>query len=31
MEAYEVAGNGSGFQQPTRTSLEIFRPCSVEG
>ena len=31
LEAYEVAGNGSGFQQPTRTSLEIFRPCSVEG
>ena len=31
LEAYEVAGKGSGFQQPTRTSLEIFRPCCVEG
>ncbi|MGB2866665.1 MAG: hypothetical protein WBC05_25265, partial [Sedimentisphaerales bacterium] len=30
LEAYKVAGKGSGFQQPTRTSLEIFRPCSVE-
>ena len=31
LEAYKVADKGSGFQQPTRTSLEIFRPCSVEG
>ena len=31
LEAYNVSGKGSGFQQPTRTSLEIFRPCSVEG
>ena len=30
LEAYKVAGKGSGFQQPTRTSLEIFRPWSVE-
>ena len=31
LEAYKVPGKGSGFQQPTRTSLEIFRPYSVEG
>jgi len=30
LEAYEVPVEGSGFQQPTRTSLEIFRPWSVE-
>ena len=31
LEAYNVLGKGSGFQQPTRTSLEIFRPYSLEG
>ena len=31
LEAYKVAGKGSGFQQPTQTSLEIFRPYSLEG
>jgi len=31
LQAYPVARNGSGFQLPTRTSLEIFAPCSVEG
>jgi hypothetical protein len=31
LEAYRVPGKGSGFQKPTRTSLEIFRPCSLEG
>lgn len=31
LEAYEVSTKGSGFQHPTRTSLEIFRPYSVEG
>jgi len=31
LEAYKVSGKGSGFQRPTRTSLEIFRPCSLEG
>jgi hypothetical protein len=30
LEAYKVADKGSGFQQPTRTSLEIFHPYSVE-
>ena len=31
LEVYKVAGKGSGFQLPTRTSLEIFRPYSLEG
>jgi hypothetical protein len=31
LEAYKVPGKGSGFQQPTRTSLEIFNPYSLEG
>jgi len=31
LQVYKVTGEGSGFQQPTRTSVEIFHPCSVEG
>ena len=31
LEAYPVARQGSGFQRPTRTSLEIFSPCSLDG
>jgi len=31
LEAYKVHEKGSGFQQPTRTSLEIFHPYYVEG
>ena len=31
LEAYDVATEGSGFQQPTRTSLALFSPCSTEG
>jgi hypothetical protein len=31
LEAYPVARPGSGFQRPTRTSLDIFSPCSVDG
>jgi len=31
LEAYGLPAKGSGFQRPTRTSLEIFRPYSVEG
>jgi hypothetical protein len=30
LEAYPVPREGSGFQRPTRTSLEIFSPYSVE-
>jgi len=30
LQAYKVPGEGSGFQQATRTSLEIFRPWSLE-
>ncbi|UCC96965.1 MAG: hypothetical protein JSW66_14105 [Phycisphaerales bacterium] len=31
LQAYKVSERGSGFQYPTRTSLDIFRPYSVEG
>lgn len=31
LEAYPVAEKGSGFQHPTRTSLDIFSPYSLEG
>ena len=31
LEAYKVHEKGSGFQRPTRTSLEIFHPYSVDG
>ncbi|MBL7186339.1 MAG: hypothetical protein ISS70_08425 [Phycisphaerae bacterium] len=31
LEAYPVAREGSGFQHPTRTSLDIFSPYSVDG
>jgi hypothetical protein len=31
LQAYPVARRGSGFQQATRTSLEIFSPYSVDG
>ncbi|MHC4426390.1 MAG: AGE family epimerase/isomerase [Planctomycetota bacterium] len=31
LEPYPVAREGSGFQHPTRTSLEIFSPYSVDG
>jgi hypothetical protein len=31
LEAYEVSEKGSGFQRPTRTSLEIFSPYSLAG
>ncbi|UCG59276.1 MAG: hypothetical protein JSU70_07145 [Phycisphaerales bacterium] len=31
LEAYEVAEKGSGFQHPTRTSLEVFSPYSLDG
>ncbi|MHC4625671.1 MAG: hypothetical protein ACYTDV_01705, partial [Planctomycetota bacterium] len=31
LEAYPVARQGSGFQRPTRTSLEIFSPYSLDG
>ena len=31
LEAYPVTEKGSGFQRPTRTSLDIFSPYSVEG
>jgi hypothetical protein len=31
LEAYKVPDKGSGFQRPTRTSLEIFNPYSLEG
>ncbi len=31
LEAYPVAEKGSGFQRPTRTSLDIFSPYSLEG
>jgi len=31
LQAYPVARKGSGFQHPTRTSVKIFAPCSVEG
>jgi hypothetical protein len=30
LEAYPVQREGSGFQRPTRTSLGLFRPWSVE-
>lgn len=31
LEAYDVASEGAGFQRPTRTSLELFRPFGMEG
>ncbi|MHC4366078.1 MAG: hypothetical protein ACYSW8_00520 [Planctomycetota bacterium] len=31
LQAYPVARDGAGFQQATRTSVEIFSPCSVDG
>jgi hypothetical protein len=31
LEAYPVAKKGSGFQRPTKTSLDIFSPYSLEG
>ncbi len=31
LEAYPVAKKGSGFQHPTKTSLDIFSPYSLEG
>jgi hypothetical protein len=31
LQAYPVDRKGSGFQRPTRTSLEIFTPYCVEG
>jgi hypothetical protein len=31
LEAYPVKAKGSGFQRPTKTSLDIFRPFSLEG
>jgi len=31
LEAYPVPRPGSGFQRPTRTSLDIFSPYSVDG
>ncbi len=31
LEVYPVAKKGSGFQRPTRTSLDIFSPYSLEG
>ncbi len=31
LQAYKVRQKGSGFQVPTRTSLEIFSPYSLEG
>jgi hypothetical protein len=31
LEAYPVAEKGSGFQRPTKTSLDIFSPYSLEG
>jgi len=31
LEAYPVARKGSGFQHPTRTSVDIFSPCSLDG
>ena len=31
LQAYHVARKGSGFQRPTRTSLEIFSPYSLDG
>ncbi len=31
LEAYDVATEGSGFQQPTQTSLALFSPSSTEG
>jgi len=31
LEAYSPTQKGTGFQHPTRTSLEIFTPYSVEG
>jgi len=31
LEAYPVKEKGSGFQRPTRTSLDIFSPYSLEG
>ncbi|MBN1805154.1 MAG: hypothetical protein JW837_07885 [Sedimentisphaerales bacterium] len=31
LEAYPVKEKGSGFQHPTKTSLDIFSPYSLEG
>jgi len=31
LQAYKVLQKGSGFQVPTKTSLEIFSPYSLEG
>ncbi len=31
LEAYPVITKGSGFQRPTKTSLDIFSPYSLEG
>ncbi len=31
LEVYPVKEKGSGFQRPTRTSLDIFSPYSLEG
>ena len=31
LEAYPVPRKGSGFQRPTRTSMEIFSPYSLDG
>jgi hypothetical protein len=31
LQAYDVSAKGSGFQRPTQTSLDLFRPYSVEG
>jgi hypothetical protein len=31
LEAYPVKAKGSGFQRPTKTSLDIFSPYSLEG
>jgi hypothetical protein len=31
LQAYPVPRQGAGFQQATRTSIDIFSPCSLEG
>jgi hypothetical protein len=31
LQAYDVPAKGSGFQRPTQTSLDLFRPYCVEG
>jgi len=31
LDAYDVATQGSGFQRPTRTTIELFTPFSTDG